>query len=531
VCTGEPRPVTTWTDEAIDVTSNEIRAPGESGSGPSSSAGRGDGRSEVALALANGVKLGASLMSTLVVAFAVRFWLPRFLGPEDFGRLHWAEAFAAAAFVFVNLGVDMYIRREVSIRPAHAGDFYGGVVVLRLFASVALLGAMFLMMRSMGKDHIEMRLAYLFAIGQLAVVFTNTQGTLLNAVGHVNELAILNVLAKIFWGAAIFAGLTAGFGLEVVAVAFAISESGKAILYHRILKRRMHIDFRVDLRAAWTVIVVSLPYFLNLLCHSVYERVGVNLISVMSTDAEVGWYGAAANLASMAFLFMPIVSLVLMPMGMRLGEQSAELMNESMRGALRIVVVVCALGSSLLYVHAHDIVALLFGEAFGPSARTLQVLSPMLPITYVAVVASLQVNMQGRIWTLVKVSVAGLLVNPVTNLLLIAPLSLRLGPGGAGVAAAIAALATELTVAGLMLWALGRAALDGRTLAVFAKTVGLCAVVVALHAVLPNPGLWWVPVEVAVYVGLGVVVGAFPLARMAALVKDALARRRARKGA
>ncbi len=506
-------------------------APPPPAGAPHADGGGGDEKSEVALALTNGLKLGASLASTLAVAFAVRFWLPRFLGPEDFGRLHWAEAFAAAAFVFVNLGVDMYIRREVSIRPSHAGDFYGGVVVLRLGASVALMGAMFLMMSTMGKDHIEMRLAYLFAIGQLAVVFTNTQGTLLNAVGHVNELAIFNVVAKLFWAGAIFAGLIAGFGLEVVAIAFAISETGKAIWYHRILQRRMHVAFKVDLRAAWTVVVVSLPYFLNLLCHSVYERVGVNVISVVANDQEVGWYGAATNLASMAFLFMPIVSLVLMPMGMRLGEQSAELMNESMRGALRIVVVVCALGSALMYVHANDIVHTLFGDQYLPSALSLRILAPMLPITYVAVVASLQVNMQGRIWTLVRVSLAGLAVNPIANLLLVHPMMEWIGPGGAGAAAATAALATEVTVAGLMLWALGRAALDARTLAVFGKTLGLVVVVVLLHGVLPAPGLWWIPVEVAVYVGLGVVVGAFPLARMVGLVKDALARRKTRKGA
>lgn len=484
---------------------------------------------EVQRAVANGLKLGLSLLSTVALAFAIRFWLPRHLGPEDFGRLHWAEAFAAASFVFVHFGVDMYIRREVALRPAHASDFYGGVIVLRLLASLVLLVAMWFVMGGMGKDAVEVRLAYLFAVGQLAVVFTNTQSTLLNTVGHVNELAILNVVCKLFWAGAIFAGLSSGYGFEVVAIAFAASEGVKAWFYHRVLHRRMQLDFRVDLRAAWLVVVASAPYFLNLLCHSVYERIGVNMVSVFAGDLEVGYYGAAVNLAAMTMLFMPIVSLVLMPMGMRLNAQGEEAMNEAMRGALRIVFAVCSLGSVLFFVHADDVVRLLFGEAFAPAAIPLRVFAPMLPVTYVAVVASLQVNVQGRIWTLVKVSLAGLVVNPIVNLALVKPMHEWIGPGGAGAAAATAALATELTVAGLMLYALGRAALDRATLAVFGKTILLCLGVALLDATLPAKGLWWAPVEAALYVVVGAKIGALPWRRIVELVKDALARRRAAK--
>jgi O-antigen/teichoic acid export membrane protein len=488
-----------------------------------------ESKQEVARAIGNGVKLGLSLLSTVALAFAIRFWLPRHLGPAEFGKLHWAEAFAAASFVFVSFGVDMYIRREVSLRPQHASDFYGGVIVLRLLASLGLLVVMYGVMGAMGKDALEVRLAYLFAVGQLAGVFTNTQGTLLNTVGHVNELAILNVVCKLFWAAGIFAGLQSGYGLEVVAIAFAASETVKAVFYHRVLKRRMRIASTIDLRAAWMVVVASTPYFVNLLCHSVYERVGVNMVSVFAGDREVGWYGAAVNLASMTMLFMPVVSLVLMPMGMRLSTEGPEVMNEAMRGALRIVFAVCSLGSVLFFVHADEIVVLLFGAEYAPAAVSLRVLAPMLPVTYVAVVASLQVNVQGRIWTLVKCSVAGLIVNPVVNLLLVKPLHAAIGDGGAGAAAATAALATELVVAGLMLAALGRAALDARTIATFGKTLALCAGVVALDALLPWPGLWWAPLQIALYLVVGARIGALPFSTVVDLVRQALARRRAAK--
>src|SRR6478736_5439756 len=97
-------------------------------------------RRDVAVALLNALRLGASLIATWAVALVVRFQLPRHLGPEAFGRINFAEGFAGAFFVAAGLGLDTYIQKEVSARPEHAKDFVGGAFVLRAVTSVLLLG-------------------------------------------------------------------------------------------------------------------------------------------------------------------------------------------------------------------------------------------------------------------------------------------------------------------------------------------------------------------------------------------------------
>jgi NhaP-type Na+/H+ and K+/H+ antiporter len=128
----------------------------------------------------------------------------------------------------------------------------------------------------------------------------------------------------------------------------------------------------------------------------------------------------------------------------------------------------------------------------------------------------------------VKISAVGLLINPLVNALLVRPLHERLGDGGAGTAAAVAAVLTELTVATLMLVALGKAAVDGKLVFVLVKTVVICALVAFLHKVLPWPGVWWVPLEAALYLVLAFASGALPFSIVTNNVKAALARRRAR---
>ena len=94
---------------------------------------------EVGLALRNAVTVGLSLVCTWSVALIVKFQLPRVLGPAHFGDLNFADSFAAAFLGFIEFGFDVYIQKEVSVRPRHASDFLGGVLVFRAVVATALV--------------------------------------------------------------------------------------------------------------------------------------------------------------------------------------------------------------------------------------------------------------------------------------------------------------------------------------------------------------------------------------------------------
>ena len=95
------------------------------------------------LALWNALKIGGSLLATWTVAVAVRFVLPRVLGPETYGVYNFTEAFATSFFVLANLGIETYVQKEIPLRAEHASDFFGGVLALRLLLGVLLLAGMF----------------------------------------------------------------------------------------------------------------------------------------------------------------------------------------------------------------------------------------------------------------------------------------------------------------------------------------------------------------------------------------------------
>ena len=101
---------------------------------------------DVLVAIKSALALGASLLFTWSVGIFVRLFLPRYLGPERFGTFNFADSFCMTFFIFLGLGVDTYIQKEIPVRPEHASDFFGGLIVLRLGLSALLFAAMMVVM-------------------------------------------------------------------------------------------------------------------------------------------------------------------------------------------------------------------------------------------------------------------------------------------------------------------------------------------------------------------------------------------------
>ncbi|MFL5438842.1 MAG: flippase, partial [Myxococcales bacterium] len=110
------------------------------------------GVEDVRRAIGNALKLSGSLAASWTIALAVRLVLPRGLGPDRFGALSSADALTTTAFVFLQLGVDTYVRTAVAVRPDHAREFFGGVFLLRGALAVALSAAMIVVSRATGRS-------------------------------------------------------------------------------------------------------------------------------------------------------------------------------------------------------------------------------------------------------------------------------------------------------------------------------------------------------------------------------------------
>ena len=470
----------------------------------------------------NTLALGGSLVATWTVALGVRLVLPRHLGPESFGAFQFADAFTTAFFVVTSLGVETYIRKEVSTRKEHASDFIGGLLVLRVVMSILVIAVMTALMHAAGRPVHIRRLVLFFAAYQFFSGLNETGAALLHAVGAVDGVALLNVGTKLVWGAGILGALWMGAGVEGVAVALAASEALKTGALLLLARRHLDLKLAVDLRRTMAVVSASLPFYLNYLAHTVYGRLDVSLMSFLTSDAEVGWYGAAQNLAGVALLITPLMGWVLLPMFSRAAARSEQDLDRVVRRTLEAVLSAAVPVSLLLGLGADVLIPAVFGRAFGPAAGSLRILAPMFILTYAAMVASTALIRLERGWAVTAISLSGLGANAMLNWFLIPASWDAFGRGGAGVGAAWALVATEAAVTTLMLILLGSRAFDRRSVTTLTKTALACVVVLAVHHSMASLGPARIAADALIYVGLVVALGAVRIGEVVEVVRLAI---------
>jgi O-antigen/teichoic acid export membrane protein len=483
------------------------------------------GATDTVAAVRNALKLGLSLLFTWGIALAMRFWLPRHLGPERFGALSFAEAFTATFFVALGLGIDPYVRKEVSVRPAHASDFFGGALALRVGMSAPIVCAMMIATHAMHSPPGVWRVIYLFAVAQFFVTSNATLSALLQARGSVGGVSVLAIATKIVWALGAIGSIAAGVGLWGVAGAFLLSEAIETVVLFGLARRHLGLVLRVDVAATKAVIVLCLPHYLNTVATTAYGKLDVTLLALTGDGREVGWYAAASSIASCCLLATPLIGWVMMPTLARAAARSQEELFTRIHRSTELILAVAIPAALLVDLGSDLAVRLLFGDAFSPAGRGLRILAPTFVVTYVAIVFAITLVMLDRAWTLAVISFCGLAVNVLLNLAIVPRAMALLGEGGGGVGCALAMLGTEVFVTSAMVSCVGPRALDRRTLAAVAKSLAACAFVVAVDR-LAAP-LTWVrlALDAVAYLAVVVAAGALRLEEIAATLRAALGAR------
>jgi len=463
---------------------------------------------DVRVAVKNAVTLGASLVLTWSVALVVRFFLPRYLGPARFGVFNFAESFAAAFFVLLGLGVETYIQKEIPVRPAHASDFFGGLVVLRLGMSAVLFGAMAGVMALAHRPWEVQRVVFIFGVVHLVAAVSGNLTALLHAARTVDELAVVNVAAKLLWAAAVAVAILVQPGIEGFALTYLIVETARMIALLWLTRRHLGIRMTWNPKAVRMVVVASLPFCVIQVANVIYAKIDVSMLAMLSNDTEVGWFSAALNLAGLSFLISPLISWVLVPLLSRAVARSEAEMFVILRGAIRAVMMVVIPIMLLIGVGADVWVRCLFGEAFAPATLSLRILAPQLVLTYLAMIAAMCLPLLNRAWGITAISLAGLVVDPIFNAVLVPRAARWLGPGGASAGAATAEVLAESVVTAALLVSIGARAFDRASLSSIGKAILCSVLVIGADALLRPLGPMRLALDAALYVALAFSLGA-----------------------
>src|SRR3990170_6548662 len=88
----------------------------------------------------------------MMVALLVGIWVARYLGPEKFGLLNYAQSLVVLVGALATLGLDSIVTRELVKQPTKRNEILGTAFVLKLAGGVLAIVILTGIINSLGTD-------------------------------------------------------------------------------------------------------------------------------------------------------------------------------------------------------------------------------------------------------------------------------------------------------------------------------------------------------------------------------------------
>jgi O-antigen/teichoic acid export membrane protein len=218
-----------------------------------------------------------------------------------------------------------------------------------------------------------------------------------------------------------------------------------------------------------------MPFFVWEVSLLIYGRIDVVLLSFLSTEAVIGWYGAAYRIISIPAFLPSILIMAIFPALSRAASADDTAFTSIARRSLQsILFITIPIALGMISLADKMIEFLRYPEAFSHSAPVIVILALHVPIVGVDMVIGTLLNAldKQRAWAIT--GLAASVINPVLNVIFIQRTQSLYDNGALG--AALVTVLTELFMMGAGLWLL-RGAVFNRASVRFAVMCLLCGLI------------------------------------------------------
>jgi O-antigen/teichoic acid export membrane protein len=413
--------------------------------------------------------------STLLLTIAYG----RFLGDVKFGDLYFALTFVLLIGFPIESGFNQQLTRDVAQEPNKALRYLSNTLLIKGTLWLVLYGAILLITRLLGYPDEIRSLVTICGITLLSTSIANTFA----ASHYAFERTVFPVIGTIFEK-----GLTALFGILLLKLGAGVQVMAFVLLGGSLINatwqaawffRLVGFSFHIDLALIRAIMRVSIPFVVYGVLGVIYYRIDTVFLSLMTSTAVVGWYGAGYRIFD-TLVFLPnlVISAIMYPIFAKLSIHSTRELRMAIEKSMNFLLFASIPIMAFIIAATPVIVGFLYHRPeFLHTIPVMQALAPGLVFLYVNSVLSatlVSIKQERKITIMAAIAlvfnlglnlilipryqhVGAALVTSLTELLLLSiavvfvprnllPLgSLRIGVKVL-VASAIMALATWLTI-------------------------------------------------------------------------------------
>lgn len=439
----------------------------------------------------------------------------RFLGDFKFGELYFATTFVLLIGIPIERGFDQQITREVSQKPEDALRYLSNTLLIKgslwLLLYLVILGISHLL----GYTTEVQLLVAICGLTLLSTGFTTTFASMHYSVERVIFTVVGTILEKGLSALVGFLLLKAGASIFVMAFILLggslMNMTWQAIWFYR----SVGLGFVIDKAIIRKLLVTAIPFMVYGMMGVLYYRLDTVLLSLMTSDTVVGWYGAGYRLFdTLVFLPSLVISAIMYPVFSKLSVSSEKDLKLAVEKTLNFLLFCAIPTATLMVVAAPHIIGFLYHrDEFNHTIPVLQALAPGIVFLYAnSVFSAAIVSMKQEKKIMVMAAVA-LVFNFTSNMLLI-PLLQHVG------AAIITSLTEVLLCSIYVTISLPRHLLPWKSLGVVVRAL-LASLIMALAIMLLRtlslPII--LPVAIVVYLVAALLLNVIPREDLQALLR------------
>ena len=302
----------------------------------------------------------------------IGIWVARYLGPNDFGILSYALAYTALFMLFVKLGLDQIIVREIVRKPRLTPYLLGTAFAMKLGGAMLALLLVWLSFFAMDTDQLTRWVIMIAATGFVAqsidVVDYYFQAKILSKYVVMARAGafVLSSLLKVYF-------ILGGFDVRWFALAGTI-DFFLVLLFLAWVYRGRGPDFvrwRFSRTLAWRLVCHSWPLALSLFLISIHTKIDQVMIGNMLDKEQVGLYSVAVRLTEV-WVFVPtIIVSTLMPYFVGLRDTDCMAYRQRLLQLYSFMFWMGALVGTGATLFGEPVIRLLFGEEYSGAYAAL----------------------------------------------------------------------------------------------------------------------------------------------------------------
>ena len=237
----------------------------------------------------------------------VGVWVARYLGPADYGLLNFALAYTSFFVIFVQLGLDQILVRELVKHPALEDSLMGTAFYMKLGGAFLAIGLIAVSLLFLSVDTLTKTAIMLISFGMIFqsfdVIDIFFQSKVLSKYVVIARSSVFIILSIIKVLLIMFQYEVTAFILTQVA-GFVLTALFLLYLY---LKQGFSVkNWKFHKKVMYQLLLYGWSLALSGLIITIYTKIDQVMIGTMLNNAEVGIYSVAVTLSS-AWLFVPTI--------------------------------------------------------------------------------------------------------------------------------------------------------------------------------------------------------------------------------